>query len=286
MLGTDWNGKYRAKGELVMRRKRAFTLVELFVVFAAVILLASVLVPVLRESRSAARIASCKSHQKKVSRAIFAYTEDYDGGFPYNRTYDFNWNTLDWALRVGRVADEDVPYIFRDEEPEHTICTTGYVDYNYASSEEGVFKCPAFIDQVEPRATYVGACSSQFSINENVCNTFGQWDEVVVTRIDEVRANAVMIGDGNLKPAAGIDVASQFSTASDGGLRQGPDGLYPYDFGPWTHQEHVAAWTQTMPCDFYGHTKEKAILTYVSGHTKAVRKIVHEEWMIEEPPSE
>ena len=268
-----------------MKRQRAFTLVELFVVFAAVILLASVLVPVLQESRSAARIASCKSHQKKVSRAILAYTEDYDGAFPYNRSYQVNWNTLTWALRIGRVADEDVPHI--SGEPEHTICTTGYVDYNYASSEEGVFKCPAFIDQVEPRATYVGACSSQFSINENLCERFYDPQEVVLTRISDVRPGAVMIGDGNLKPAAGIDVASQFSATLDGGLRQGSDGLYPYDFGPWTHQEHVNPWSPgTQLIDFYGHTKEKAILTYVSGHTRAVRKIVHEQWQITEPESE
>ncbi len=267
-----------------MKRRSAFTLVELFVVFAAIILLASVLVPVLRESRSAARIASCKSHQKKVSRAILAYTEDYDGGFPYINVYEQNWNTLDWALRVGRVADEDVPYIFRDEEPEHTICITGYVDYNYASSEEGVFKCPAFIGQVEPRATYPGDCSSHFSMSENLCERFNQGEEVVVTRISDVRPEAVMIGDGNLKPAGAIDVASQFLTAPDGRLFQAPNA--PYDFGPWTHQEHVAAWSQTWPIDFYGHTKEKAILTYVSGHTKAVRKIVHEEWQITEPESE
>ncbi len=268
-----------------MKRRSAFTLVELFVVFAAVILLASVLVPVLRESRSAARIASCKSHQKKVSRAILAYAEDYDGAFPYNSTYENNWVELDWALRVGRVPDEDVPDRFRYDEPDHTICITGYVDYNYASSEEGVFKCPAFIDQVEPRATYAGACSRQFSINGNLCRNFRQWDEVVVTRISDVRPKAVMIGDGNLKPAGGVDVASRFFTASPyGSLLQSP--YAPYDFGPWTHQEHVDPWSRTMPCDFYGHTKEKAILTYVSGHTRAVRKIVHAEGIIEEPPSE
>ncbi len=265
-----------------MKRQRAFTLVELFVVFAAVILLASVLVPVLQESRSAARIASCKSHQKKVSRAILAYTEDYDGAFPYNRSYEQNWITLDWMLRVGRVADEDVPDHLRYDESKRTICITGYVDYNYSSNDEGFFKCPAFIDQVEPKATSVGGCSNQFSINGNLCRSFGEWDEVVVTRSNDVRPKAVMIGDGNLIP--GIRVASRFRTASDGSLVRPLRA--PYDFGPWTHQEHISAWSQTDPCDFYGHKKEKAILTYAGGHTKAVKDIVREEWQITEGESE
>ena len=272
-----------------MKRQRAFTLVELFVVFAAVILLASVLVPVLQESRSAARIASCKSHQKKVSRAILAYTEDYDGAFPYNYTYQPSTPQLDWPLRVGRVPDtyEDLPYNFRYDEPQRTICITGYVDYNFASVEEGFFKCPAFVDQVEPKATWAGACSSHFSINGNLCRSFGEWDEVVVTRISDVRPKAVMIGDGNLNSAGrAIMVVSRFRTASDGGLWQMYDGLYPYDFGPWTHQEHVGKWDRTWACDFYGHKKEKAILTYVGGHTKAVKDIVHEQWQITEPESE
>ncbi len=268
-----------------MKRRSAFTLVELFVVFAAIILLASVLVPVLRESRSAARIASCKSHQKKVSRAILAYTEDYDGAFPYDRLWSPVRPGLEWALRVGRVADEDVPYIFG--EPDYTICITGYVDYDYVSNEEGFFKCPAFIDQVEPKGTWTGACSSQFSINGNLCERFHDGQEVVVTRISDVRPEAVMIGDGNLGPAGGnIFVQSRFPTMADGSLAGIPTGPFPYDHGPWTHQEHVNAWGRTMPCDFYGHTKEKAILTYVSGHTRAVKDIVHAEWQITEPESE
>ncbi len=269
-----------------MKRRSAFTLVELFVVFAAVILLASVLIPVLRESRSAARIASCKSHQKKVSRAILAYTEDYDGAFPYNGELPYYTPPLDWALRVGRVpdTDEDLTHSLFMSEPNRTICITGYVDYNYASYLEGVFKCPAFIDQVEPKATWAGACSSHFSMNENLCGSFDEWDEVVVTRISDVRPAAVMIGDGNLSPGGGIVVVSSFLTTRDGKLLQRSGALY--DFGPWTHQEHVNRWQQTIPCDFYGHTKEKAILTYVSGHTRAVRDIVHEQWQITEPESE
>ncbi len=271
-----------------MKRQRAFTLVELFVVFAAVILLASVLVPVLQESRSAARIASCKSHQKKVSRAIFAYTEDYDGAFPYNGELPNSTPPLDWALRVGRVpdTDEDLTYNLFMSEPNRTICIGGYVDYDYAGFEEGVFKCPAFVEQVEPKATWAGGCSSHFSINANLCRSFDEWDAVVVTRISDVRPRAVMIGDGNLNPGGGIRVESRFRTASDGRLFQMSGGLYPYDFGPWTHQEHIYKWQQTYPIDFYGHTKEKAILTYVSGHTKAVRDIVHAEWQITEPESE
>ena len=269
-----------------MKRKRAFTLVELFVVFAALVLLASVLVPVLQESRSAARIASCKSHQKKVSRAILAYTEDYDGLFPYNWRPLGTQTYLDWALRVGRVPDDynEVPIDYR-WGIENTICITGYLDYIYTSDQEGNFKCPAFVDQVEPRATYAGACSSQFSINGNLCKTFEGTEDVVCTQIADVRDKAVMIGDGTLSAGGGnFRVNSQFPIVADGSLAGFPSGPYPYDFGPWTHQDRAGY--SGVRCDFYGHTKEKAILTYVSGHTRAVRKIVHADWQITEPEPE
>ncbi len=142
-----------------MKRQRAFTLVELFVVFAAVILLASVLVPVLRESRSAARIASCKSHQKKVSRAIFAYTDDHDGQLPYNLdTEPYGGDPfapdLDWPLRVGAVPDEQTPYNMVDDPEQRRICSEGYIVHNCDDRTEGSFKCPAAFDQIEPKTVF------------------------------------------------------------------------------------------------------------------------------------
>ncbi len=287
-----------------MKRKRAFTLVELFVVFAAVILLASVLVPVLRESRSAARIASCKSNQKKVSRAIFAYTEDHDGQLPYNLDtrpwyYDYYAPNLDWPIRVGAVPDEQTPYNMVDDPEQRRICSEGYIVHNCDDRTEGSFKCPAAFDQIEPKTPLIwddggysgtiGYWSCAFSINSGLSGWF-DWEEeeageVECTRIGDVRFKAVLIGDGNVRTVGyPLGVRSTYRIDSEGKLFQLGGGSRPYDFGPWTHQEHANPWNPSgHAIDFYGHTKEKAILTYAGGHTKAVKDIVHEQWQITDP---
>jgi len=64
-----------------MRRKRAFTLVELLVVMAIIAVLISVLMPALNSARELATGAVCLSRQKGLSTAWFLYQEDNDGHF-------------------------------------------------------------------------------------------------------------------------------------------------------------------------------------------------------------
>jgi prepilin-type N-terminal cleavage/methylation domain-containing protein/prepilin-type processing-associated H-X9-DG protein len=65
------------------REKRSgFTLVEVLVVLAVIVILAAVLYPVFAQARDAARRASCLSNLRQLALAHQAYVQDYDDTLP------------------------------------------------------------------------------------------------------------------------------------------------------------------------------------------------------------
>jgi prepilin-type N-terminal cleavage/methylation domain-containing protein/prepilin-type processing-associated H-X9-DG protein len=72
--------------EVAMRqrrlRRRAFTMVELLVVIAVVLLLVALFTPTISTRRPAAVWAACRSNLKQISLAVRMYTEDYDRMLP------------------------------------------------------------------------------------------------------------------------------------------------------------------------------------------------------------
>ncbi len=144
-----------------MRKRNGFTLLELVVVAAVVALLAAVVLPAIRYTNAAAKIKSCRSNQKKVSRAIFMYAEDNDDQLPYNTRMplfggDSHGNPLTWDLVIGAVPIDQMPENLRDHampgyEQTMQICSDGYIDYPWSEREGTYFNCPAAFDQVTPK---------------------------------------------------------------------------------------------------------------------------------------
>jgi len=70
------------------RRKKGFTLIELMIVIAIIAILAAVLVPNFMRAREASRLTACKSNLKNISTAAETYSNDFDGLYPGNTTFN------------------------------------------------------------------------------------------------------------------------------------------------------------------------------------------------------
>ena len=64
-----------------VNRRHAFTLVELLIVIAIIVILASILFPLFARARENARRSSCQSNLKQIVLAEMQYTQDYDERF-------------------------------------------------------------------------------------------------------------------------------------------------------------------------------------------------------------
>ena len=111
--------------------KRAFTLIELIVVIAIIVILAAILFPVFNRGHGGnANTSSCQSNLKQIGLGFSQYTQDYNNKFPrVSRKGSRGWS-------------QDIqPYIkswqiFQcPSAAKHTLQTT---DYFYNSGLEGV----------------------------------------------------------------------------------------------------------------------------------------------------
>lgn len=62
--------------------RRAFTLIEILVVIAIVMILSAILLPVFNGARESARIATCSNNLKQIGLAINQYVQDSGGFYP------------------------------------------------------------------------------------------------------------------------------------------------------------------------------------------------------------
>lgn len=81
-------------------KRRAFTLIEMLLVIAIILILAGLLYPVFTSARESVHQAGCVTHLRQIGIALRLYLNDHDDGFPagayhsnpaIRRTWDRAW---------------------------------------------------------------------------------------------------------------------------------------------------------------------------------------------------
>ena len=107
-----------------MQRTRGFTLTELLVVLAILLILGGILLPVIGLVRQAAVKSVCGSNQRQVAMAALAYAGDWEDCLPADR-----------ILKATETADTSPAWFHR---------LPGYLDLPNTGVDRTVFHCPAW----------------------------------------------------------------------------------------------------------------------------------------------
>jgi len=78
--------------------KKAFTLLELFIVIAIIALLAALVFPQFAKQRAVARQSACASNERQLASALSMYVRDNDQSFPPSE--EWVWETFPYVKRI------------------------------------------------------------------------------------------------------------------------------------------------------------------------------------------
>ncbi len=117
-------------------RHHGFTLVELLVVVAIIVVLMSILLPSLQKARESARTAVCGSNERQLYMASVFFMQDRDGKMPgagYNKGKG-------WGQIIGFTVEEHTKIVKKNDQ-RSSLIRLGYLP------GDKVFRCPEALVQ-------------------------------------------------------------------------------------------------------------------------------------------
>jgi len=152
--------------QLISRRGRAFTLVELLVVLAIIALLVALLLPALKRANEQAQRVQCMSNMRTLTQATLLYCNDWKDVMPFN-----NWGSNDNTGSIGWLYNGNASMgapanLYQNFKPSYV--TTGSL-YKYVRNAKP-YRCPAHNEIQFPGTTME---MTSYTMNGSV-NGFGQ----------------------------------------------------------------------------------------------------------------
>jgi prepilin-type processing-associated H-X9-DG protein/prepilin-type N-terminal cleavage/methylation domain-containing protein len=164
-----------------MKRKNAFTLVELLVVIGIIAALIAMLLPALQKARQAALTISCASNQRQLTMAAMMFANEHQGYIP--TCSDDKWAKMNDPSRTHFVyrsggggayvkdwASSLIPYLGGQESDDFI---------NAASDKTKVFRCPAdkWLDDSSPGYALInnvlgGYAPISYGINADIASLY------------------------------------------------------------------------------------------------------------------